>query len=334
MTTTIPDMMTAISIVQPGGPDMLVPEERAVPAPGDTSILVAVEAAGVNRPDVLQRMGGYPPPPGAPDIPGLEIAGTVVALGRQASRWSIGDKVTALVPGGGYAQFCAVEETNALPIPAGLSTTEAAALPETFFTVWSTVFDRGGLQPGESFLVHGGTSGIGTTAIQLAKAFGAKVITTAGSEEKCKACLSLGADLAINYQTTDFAKAVKQETDGKGVDVILDMVAGDYVERNWKSAAVEGRIVQLATLNGPSENLNFGLLMVKRLHHTGATLRPRDTAFKAAIADNLKTKVWPLIESGAIKPIMDSVFPLTEAAKAHARMESSQHIGKIVLEVG
>jgi len=333
MTQQIPSMMTAIAVPQPGGPDMLVPEQRAVPAPGESSILVAVEAAGINRPDVLQRMGGYPPPPGAPDIPGLEIAGTVVAVGRNATRWSIGDKVTALVPGGGYAQYCAVEESNALPIPSGLSMTEAAALPETFFTVWSTVFDRGGLKSGETFLVHGGTSGIGTTAIQLAKSFGATVMTTAGSDEKCAACRELGADLAINYKTTDFGKAVKQATDGRGVDLILDMVAGDYVERNWKAAAVGGRIVQLATLNGASEEVNFGLLMVKRLTHTGATLRPRDTAFKAEIADNLQQKVWPLLESGAIKPVMDSVFALKDAAKAHERMESSRHIGKIVLSM-
>jgi len=334
MTQTIPTMMTAVAITEPGGPEMLVPEQRAVPTPGETSVLVAVEAAGVNRPDVLQRLGGYAPPPGASDIPGLEIAGTVVAVGSGAKRWAIGDKVTALVPGGGYAEYCTVEESNALPVPAGLSMTEAAALPETFFTVWSTVFDRGGLKAGETFLVHGGSSGIGTTAIQLAKSFGATVLTTAGSEEKCAACRDLGADLAINYKTTDFTKAVKEATDGRGVDLILDMVAGDYVERNWRSAAVEGRIVQLATLNGASEEVNFALLMVKRLTHTGATLRPRDTAFKAGIADNLQRYVWPLLESGAVKPVMDSVFPLDQASKAHARMESSVHIGKIVLSVG
>lgn len=331
MSDPLPSTMTAIGISQPGGPDVLVPEQRAVPAPGETSVLVAVEAAGVNRPDVMQRMGAYPPPKGAPDIPGLEIAGTVVARGSGVTKWQIGDRVTALVQGGGYAQFCAAEESNALPVPDGLSMAEAASLPETFFTVWSTVFDRGGLKAGETFLVHGGSSGIGTTAIQLAKAFGARVITTAGSDEKCAVCRDLGADLAINYKTTDFVEAIKSDADGRGVDLTLDMVGGDYVEKNWRAAAIGGRIVQLATLNGPSEEVNFALLMVKRLIHTGATLRPRDTAFKAAIADTLREKVWPLLENRTIRPIMDSEYPLEKAAEAHARMESSAHVGKIVL---
>lgn len=331
MSEAIPSMMTAIGIASPGGPDVLVPEQRAVPAPGSTEILVKVAAAGVNRPDVLQRQGGYPPPKGASDIPGLEIAGTVAAVGTDAGRWSIGDAVAALVPGGGYAEYCTVDETNALNVPAGYSMVQAAALPETFFTVWSMVFDRGGLKAGETFLVHGGSSGIGTTAIQLAKAFGATVLTTAGSAEKCQTCLDLGADVAINYNTTDFVEAAKAATNGRGVEVILDMVGGDYVERNWRAAAVEGRIVQLAALNGPTEEINFAMLMVKRLVHTGATLRPRSVSFKAAIADALKREVWPRLEAGSIRPVIDSEFPLKDAAAAHARMESSAHIGKIML---
>ncbi|WP_428687085.1 NAD(P)H-quinone oxidoreductase [Roseibium sp.] len=330
----LPDSMSAVAISEPGGPEVLKLEERPLPEPGPGEILIRVAAAGVNRPDVLQRKGAYPPPKGASDLPGLEVSGEVVALGAGADRHRIGDKVAALCPGGGYAEYCKVPQGHALPVPLGLSMTEAAALPETFFTVWTNVFDRCGLKSGERFLVHGGTSGIGTTAIQLAKAFGAEVFTTVGSAEKAEAVRKLGADHAINYREQVFEKAVLELTGGEGVDVILDMVGGDYVERNWKAAAVEGRICQIATLNGISENVNFSRLMVKRLTHTGSTLRPRSDAFKTAIAESLKEKVWPLIESDKIGPVMDSTFPLGEAAEAHRRMESSGHIGKIVLTVG
>ncbi len=329
-----PRMMTAIGFETPGGPDVLVPMERPVPAAAAGEVLIRVEAAGVNRPDVIQRMGHYPPPPGVTDIPGLEVAGTVVALGPDVSSIAVGDKVCALVPGGGYAEYVAAPAGSVLPVPAGLTMAEATALPETFFTVWTNVFDRVGLKAGERFLVHGGTSGIGTTAIQLAKAFGAEVFTTVGSDEKAEAVRKLGADHAINYNKTDFVEAVLEATGGHGVEVILDMVGGDYVERNWKVAAVEGRICQIATLNGVAENVNFSRLMVKRLVHTGSTLRPREAAFKAAIAARLREKVWPLIEAGTVRPVMDSTFPLAEAAAAHARMESSGHIGKIVLLTG
>lgn len=329
-----PRMMTAIGFETPGGPDVLAPTQRPVPAAAAGEVLIRVEAAGVNRPDVIQRMGHYPPPPGVTDIPGLEVAGTVVALGPDVSGIAVGDKVCALVPGGGYAEYVAAPAGSVLPVPAGLTMAEAAALPETFFTVWTNVFDRVGLKAGERFLVHGGTSGIGTTAIQLAKAFGAEVFTTVGSQEKAEAVRKLGADHAINYNKTDFVEAVLEATGGHGVEVILDMVGGDYVERNWKVAAVEGRICQIATLNGVAENVNFSRLMVKRLVHTGSTLRPREAAFKAAIAARLREKVWPLIEAGTVRPVMDSTFPLAEAAAAHARMESSGHIGKIVLLTG
>nr|WP_242390380.1 NAD(P)H-quinone oxidoreductase [Polymorphum gilvum] len=329
----MPSMMTAIAITAPGGPDVLAPEQRHVPVPLGREILIKVAAAGVNRPDVLQRMGAYPPPKDASDLPGLEVAGTVAAVGTQVTAFAVGDRVTALVPGGGYAEYCKVHESHALPVPAGFTMEEAAAVPETFFTVWSNVFDRVGLRAGERFLVHGGTSGIGTTAIQLAKAFGAKVYTTVGSAEKLDAVRALGADVAIDYNKQDFVAEILAETGGEGVHVILDMVGGDYVEKNWKVAAVEGRICQIATLNGISENVNFSRLMQKRLIHTGSTLRPRDTAFKAAIAAALKDKVWPLLEAGTVRPVMDSTFPLAKAADAHRRMESSGHIGKIVLTV-
>ncbi len=331
--TDLPAKMTAMAISEPGGPEVLVPQERPLPEPAEGEILIKVEAAGVNRPDVQQRKGAYPPPKGASDLPGLEVAGTVVARGEGAVMHEIGAKVTALAPGGGYAQYCKVPEAHALPVPKGLSMLQAAALPETFFTVWSNVFDRVGLKPGERFLVHGGTSGIGTTAIQLAKAFGSEVFTTVGSEEKAEAVRALGADHVINYKAEDFVEVIKDLTGGNGVHVILDMVGGDYVEKNWIVAAVEGRICQIATLGGISENVNFGRLMMKRLVHTGSTLRPRDNAFKAAIAQNLKEKVWPLIEAGKVGPVMDSTFPLLEVAEAHRRMESSGHIGKIMLEV-
>ena len=334
MPTTLPPTMTAIAIPRPGGPEVLTPETRQLPVPGEKEILVRVAAAGVNRPDVLQREGGYPPPKGASDIPGLEVAGTVVALGPATTRFAVGAEVTALIAGGGYAEYAVVPETTALPIPKGLSLIEAAAIPETFFTVWSNVFDRAGLKEGEVFLVHGGTSGIGTTAIQLAKAFGARVIATAGSEEKCRACRDLGADLAVNYRDEDFVKAVKDFTQGHGADVILDMVGGDYIEKNHEAAAVEGRIVQIAFLKGAKVTVNFTRVMLKRLVHTGSTLRAREVPFKAAIAQALGEKVWPLIERGAVKVVVDSTFPLAEASEAHRRMEASTHVGKIVLTVG
>jgi NADPH:quinone reductase len=325
--------MTAIAIRAPGGPEMLVPQELPTPTPRPSEILVKVAAAGVNRPDVMQRMGLYPPPKGAPDTPGLEIAGTVAACGPGTKRWKEGDRITALVVGGGYAQYCLAHETHALPMPAGLSFAEAAAIPETFFTVWHNVFERGGLRAGETLLVHGGSSGIGTTAIQLAKAFGARVITTAGSAEKCEACRKLGADVAINYKTEDFVAATKTATAGKGAELILDMVGGDYIERNYEAAAVEGRIVQIAFQRSPKAEVDFSRLMLKRLHHTGSTLRSRSDQDKAAIARALEANVWPLLNSGKVKPVMDKTFPLVEAASAHARMESSAHIGKIVLIV-
>ena len=325
--------MTAIGIRSPGGPEMLVPEQRPVPQPGAGEILVKVAAAGVNRPDVIQRMGHYPPPPGASDIPGLEIAGTVVACGSGAARWKLGDQVAALVSGGGYAEYCVAHETHALPVPAGLSMVEAAAIPETFFTVWPNVFERGALKAGETLLVHGGSSGIGTVAIQLAKAFGARVITTAGSPEKCAACRSLGADVAINYKTEDFVAATKAATGGAGANLILDMVGGDYIERNYEAAAVEGRIVQIAFQGSPRATVDFRRIMLKRLHHTGSTLRSRSIADKAAIVEAVGRHVWPLIAAGKLRPVMDSTFALRDAAKAHERMESSLHIGKIVLNL-
>ena len=330
---SLPATMTAIAIREPGGPEMLVPEQRPVPEPRPGEILVKVAAAGVNRPDVMQRRGLYPPPKGAPDIPGLEIAGAVVACGDGVTRWKIGDQVTALVVGGGYAEYCVAVEGHALPVPAGLSATQAAAIPETFFTVWHNVFERGGLKAGETLLVHGGSSGIGTAAIQLAKNFGARVIVTAGSAEKCEACRRLGADVAVDYKTEDFVAAVKQATDGKGADVILDMVGGDYVERNYEAAAVEGRIVQIAFQGAAKATVNYMRLMLKRLHHTGSTLRSRSNADKTAIARAIEAKVWPLVAAGKVRPVIDKTFPLAEAAAAHARMESSQHIGKIVLTV-
>jgi NADPH2:quinone reductase len=325
--------MTAIAIRAPGSPEVLVPEERPVPQPGAGEVLVQVTAAGVNRPDVMQRQGLYPPPPGASEIPGLEIAGEVVALGSGATRYKIGDKVAALVAGGGYAEYCPVHETNALPAPPTLSLIEAAAIPETFFTVWHNAFERGRLKSGETLLVHGGTSGIGTTAIQLAKAFGARVITTAGSAEKCEACRKLGADVAVNYRTEDFVAATKTATGGKGAELILDMVGGDYIERNYEAAGVEGRIVQIAFQGSPKANVNFLRIMLKRLTHTGSTLRARSVADKAAIAREIEANVWPLIAAGKVKPVIYRTFPLREASAAHALMETSTHIGKIVLAV-
>jgi NADPH2:quinone reductase len=331
--TDLPETMTAIGISGPGGPEVLIPEERPVPQPADGEVLVKVAAAGVNRPDVLQRLGHYPPPPGAPDIPGLEIAGTVVMLGRNAGRWQVGDKVTALVPGGGYAQYCTVHETNALTLPEALSFAEAACVPETVFTVWHNLFQRGGLTAGETALVHGGTSGIGTTAIQLARAFGAKVIVTAGSDAKCRAAEDLGADKAVNYRSEDFVEVVRAQTDGAGVDIILDMVGGDYIGRNYQAAAEEGRIVQIAFLKEPVAEVDFRKLMVKRLTHTGSTLRPRSIAFKADLAKAVEEAVWPLIADGRFRPVMDSEFALAEAAEAHRRIDDPAHIGKIVLTI-
>lgn len=329
----LPDKMTAVAISTPGGPLVLKAERRDVPEAGEGEILIRVRAAGVNRPDVLQRKGAYPPPPGASDLPGLEVAGEVAALGAGVKRWRIGDRVCALTPGGGYAEYAKVHATNVLPLPAGFTFTEAAALPETFFTVWHNVFQRGGLKRGETLLVHGGSSGIGTTAIQLAKAFGAYVITTAGSAEKCDACLKLGADRAVDYRTEDFVAAVKEATDGKGANVILDMVGGDYVARNYQAAAEEGRIVQIATQAGAVASADFSRLMVKRLTHTGSTLRPRSSEFKAQIAAELEAQVWPLLATRKIAPVMDMIYPLRDAWRAHEHMEEGEHIGKIVLDV-
>mgnify|MGYP001332616586 FL=1 len=331
---SLPEQMTVIAVSTPGAPEVLKPEQRPVPKPEGTQILVRVLAAGVNRPDVMQRQGKYPPPPGAPDYPGLEIAGEVAALGANAKRWKLGDKVCALVAGGGYAEYAIVDESNALPVPKGFSFTEAAALPETFFTVWHNVFERGRLRAGETLLLHGGSSGIGTTAIMLAKAFGAKVIVTAGSKEKCDACVKLGADVAVDYKTQDFVALTKEHTGGKGADLIVDMVGGPYVDRNLDAAAVEGRIVQIATQQGFKVEMNLIKIMSKRLTYTGSTLRPRPVADKAAIAAALLEKAWPLLDQGKIRPVIDSTFPLAEAAKAHARMESSGHVGKIVLTAG
>ncbi|RUM97801.1 NAD(P)H-quinone oxidoreductase [Pseudaminobacter arsenicus] len=330
----LPEKMTAVAISTPGGPLVLKPERRDLPKPETGEILIRVHAAGVNRPDVLQRKGAYPPPPGASDLPGLEVAGEVAALGEGVQRWAIGDRVCALTPGGGYAEYARVHETNALPLPAGFTFSEAAALPETFFTVWHNVFERGSLKGGETLLVHGGSSGIGTTAIQLASAFGAYVIATAGSAEKCAACLKLGADRAINYRSEDFVAVVKEATDGRGANVILDMVGGDYVGRNYTAAAIEGRIVQIATQGGAVASADFSKLMVKRLTHTGSTLRPRPVEVKAQIAAGLEAKVWPLLAARRIAPVMDMIFPLKEAWRAHERMEEGEHIGKIVLDVG
>jgi putative PIG3 family NAD(P)H quinone oxidoreductase len=327
----IPSQMTVIAISKPGGPEVLLPEIRPVPAPGPGEILIKVEAAGVNRPDVAQRAGFYPPPAGASDLPGLEVAGEVAALGEGAHRHKLGDKVMSLVAGGGYAQYCIAQDAQAMTIPPSFSVLEAGATPETLMTVWHNVFERGQLQAGETILIHGGSSGIGTMAIQLSKAFGAKVIVTVGSKEKADACVRLGADYAINYKTEDFVAAAKSLTAGSGPNLILDMVGGDYVERNYEAAAIDGRIVQIATLGGPKATVNIARLMVKRLHHTGSTLRPRSNADKAAMVAAIEARVMPLLREGRIKPLMDSTFPLAKAVDAHRRMETSEHIGKIVL---
>lgn len=326
----MPETMQAIEIREAGGPEVLQLTTRPTPEPAPYDILIKVAAAGVNRPDVFQRAGSYAPPAGASDLPGLECSGEVVAIGSGVSRWSLGDKVCALLPGGGYAEYALTHQDHALPIPDGLDMIEAAALCETFFTVWTNVFERGHLKAGETFLVHGGTSGIGTTAIQLANAKGARVFATAGSAEKCAKCIELGAERAINYRDEDFVEIVKDVTNGKGVDFILDMVGGDYIQRNINALAMDGRLAMIAFLKGRSAEVNFGQIMAKRLSITGSTLRPRSDKDKAVIAQALLQEVWPLLNAGRIKPVMDQTFPLAEAADAHRRIESD-HIGKIVL---
>ncbi|PLL14333.1 NAD(P)H-quinone oxidoreductase [Tabrizicola sp. TH137] len=322
--------MRAVEISEPGGPEVLKPCTRPVPVPGHGQIVIRVAYAGVNRPDALQRAGSYAPPANASPLPGLEASGTVVEIGPGVTRWSIGDKVCALLPGGGYAEYVSTPEAHALPIPEGLSLKEAACLPETCFTVWSNVVMRGGLKAGERFLVHGGSSGIGTTAIQIARALGARVFTTAGSDEKCAACEALGAEKALNYRTGDFVAMMHDEG---GAQLILDMVGGSYLPRNVKALATEGRLVQIAFLRGPKVELNFAEVMMRRLTITGSTLRPQSDLAKARIAAEVEAHVWPMIAAGKLRPVMDSEFPLNDAAAAHARMESSGHVGKIVLKV-
>ncbi|MDP6690875.1 MAG: NAD(P)H-quinone oxidoreductase [Alphaproteobacteria bacterium] len=332
--TALPESMTAIEITEFGPPEGLQPVSRPTPRPGHGEVLIKVAAAGVNRPDVMQRTGNYPPPPGAPDIPGLEVAGEVVQAGPGVDAVAVGDRVCALVAGGGYAEYCLAPSALCLPVPGPLNMAEAAGLPETFFTVWTNVFQRGGLRGGESILIHGGSSGIGTTAIQLAKAFGARIFVTAGNQEKCQACVELGAERAINYREENFAEVIAEATGGDGVDLILDMVGGDYFTPNIASLAVEGRLVQIATLHGPKvPDFSSLPIMMKRLTVTGSTLRPRTVAQKAVIADELREQVWPLLEQGAIRPVMDQSFALADAAGAHARMDGGEHIGKIVLTV-
>ncbi len=333
MTHKIPASMRAIEITRPGAPDVLCPATRPTPAPGPGEVLIRVSAAGVNRPDVMQRLGMYPPPPGAPDLPGLEVAGHVVGLGAGASRWRLNDRVCALVAGGGYAEYVTAPSEQVLPVPGDLSMAEAASLPETFFTVWANVFERARLSANESLLVQGGSSGIGVTAIQLAHAFGNPVFVTAGSDEKCKACEQLGARRAINYKREDFVAVVKELTDGRGVDVILDMVAGDYVPRELECLADDGRLVIIAFLGGTKTGLNLTDILRRRLTITGSTLRPRPVAFKGELARALEEKVWPLIAAGKIKPVIHSRFALERACDAHALMESSEHVGKLILEV-
>jgi putative PIG3 family NAD(P)H quinone oxidoreductase len=329
----LPATMRYLTAREPGPPDVLGLAQSAVPAPRPGEVLVRVAYAGVNRPDCLQRAGSYAPPPDASSVIGLEVAGTVAALGEGVTAWRVGDMVCALTPGGGYAEYCATPADYCLPIPRGLSLLEAASLPETFFTVWHNVFERGALKSGETFLVHGGSSGIGLTAIQLAKAFGARVITTVGSADKAEACRRAGADHALNYREQDFVTEVARITDKRGVDVVLDMVGGDYIEKNLKSLAVEGRLVLIAFLRGSRAEVDWRFIMVKRQTITGSTMRASPHARKAEIARALRARVWPLLESGKVKPTIYRVFPLAEAAAAHALMESSQHIGKIVLAV-
>ncbi|MEM6940668.1 MAG: NAD(P)H-quinone oxidoreductase [Pseudomonadota bacterium] len=324
------ETMRAVEISTPGGPEVLTPTQRPKPVPGHAQVVIKVAFAGVNRPDALQRAGLYAPPPTASDLPGLEAAGEIVEIGPGVTEWRVGDQVCALLPGGGYAEYVATPAAHCLPMPAGMGLKEAACLPETFFTVWSNVFLRGGLTAGERFLVHGGSSGIGTTAIQLAKVFGARVFATAGTDAKCAACMDLGAAAAINYRDTDFVDVLRAEG---GADLILDMVGGPYLPRNIKALADDGRLVQIAFLQGPKVELNFAPMMTRRLTLTGSTLRPQSDLAKARIAAGLREAVWPLLDAGRIAPVMDSSHPLEEAAAAHARMESSGHIGKIVLDV-
>ena len=323
--------MIAIEIREPGEPEVLVPVERPKPAPAAGEVLIKVAAAGVNRPDVFQRRGRYPPPPGASDIPGLEVSGTIEAIGADVHDWRVGDSVCALVAGGGYAELCAAPAPQCLPVPRGLDLVTAAGIPETFFTVWTNVFERGRLQAGESILVHGGSSGIGTTAIQLAHARGSRVFATAGSAEKCAACEQLGAERAVNYREADFVAVIRELTAGRGVDVVLDMVGGDYFQRNIDALGLEGRLVEIATLHGVKAELNIQTIMQRRLTITGSTLRARPVADKGAIAAALRQHVWPLLEAGAVKPIVHATFPLRDAAEAHRIMESSAHIGKLLL---
>lgn len=329
----LPDIMTVTEITEPGSPDVLVSGERPVPEPAADQVLIKVGAAGVNRPDALQRAGSYPPPPGASDLLGLEVAGTVAACGSDVTGLSVGDAVCALTPGGGYAEYCVTPAAHCLPFPTGYSAVQAAALPETFFTVWHNAFQRGRLAEGETFLVHGGSSGIGTTAIQLAREFGARVFTTAGSEEKCRYCESLGAERAINYKTEDWPAVIKETVGRDGVDVILDMVGGDYMQPNIGALGFEGRLIMIAFLGGPKATVNFAPMMMRRQTITGSTLRPQSDAVKAGIAQELREKVWPLLDAGKIEPIIHETFALKDAAKAHALMESSVHIGKIVMKV-
>lgn len=325
--------MKAVEITEPGGPEVLKLCDRDKPTPGPGQVLIKVRAAGINRPDVVQRLGLYPPPPGASDIPGLEVAGIVEAVGTQVTSPSVGDSVCALVPGGGYAEYCVAPVETCLPIPTGFSFIEAAALPETYFTVWSNVFDRGGLKKDETMLVHGGSSGIGSTAIQLAKAFGAEVITTVGNDEKVAYCRDLGADVVINYRSDDYVEAVAKHTKGTGVQLVLDMVGGDYIARNIECMALDARHVSIAFLNGPKVDLNMMPIMLKRLTFTGSTLRPRDNVFKGQIAQALAQRVWPLLSAGQVKPHIHSVVRLVDAEDGHSLMESSAHMGKIMLEV-
>ena len=330
---SIPSHMIAIDPAGPGGPDVLQPVQRPVPQPGPQEVLVKVAAAGVNRPDVLQRLGLYPMPPGTPTIPGLEIAGTVVAVGDAVTRWRVGDAVCALVAGGGYAEYCVAPAGQCLPVPAGMAMTDAAGLPETWFTVWSNVMDRGHARPGESILIHGGTSGIGITALQLAQEVGLTAIATCGSAEKCASAVQHGAAHALDYKTSDWAAEVLALTAGRGVDIVLDMVGGDYVPKNLACLADDGRHVSIAFQRGPAADVNLVLVMRKRLVLTGSMLRPRDVAFKTALAETLEGTIWPAFEAGRLAPVTDSVFPLAEAAEAHRRMEAGTHVGKIVLSV-
>ena len=329
----LPDEMTVVEIAAPGGPEQLKAAVRPLPRPKEGEVLVRVHAAGVNRPDVLQRQGRYPPPPGASDLPGMEIAGEVAALGPKVSGVALGDKVTCLLPGGGYAGYAVAAAPLLMPIPKGLSMVEAAAIPETFLTVWTNLFERGGCKSGDTVLVHGGTSGIGTTAIQLARAWGALVFATAGSEAKARACEALGAVRGIDYKTEDFVEVIRAETKGYGIDITLDMVAGSYVQRNLDIAALEGRVVTISTLGGSRAEINVGMIMIKRLTLTGSTLRSRTVAQKAAVAEAVRQNVWPLLESGKVRPVIFKTFPLADASEAHRLMESSNHIGKIVLTV-